>query len=111
MKDTARAFGYGAIHDNSYRHSRAGTMAETAEPNKVFTCRVADKNDEPGIWNVLAEVAADIPARVEEPEDQKNLKSFISKWVAGGSSWVAVDSKGAAIGFVLSTPDNAISIS
>jgi hypothetical protein len=58
----------------------------------------------------LAEIAADIPARVKEPEDQKTLKALINKWVAGGNSWVAVDSKGVVIGFVLSTPDNAVSI-
>jgi hypothetical protein len=83
-------------------------MAETAEPNKVFTCRVADKNDEASIWNVLVEVAPDIPARVEKPQDQEYLKAVISTCVAGSNSWVAIDSKGVVIGFVLSTPDNSI---
>lgn len=83
-------------------------MAETSKSNRVFECRVADKNDEAGIWEVLVEVAPDIPARVEEPEDQENLKAFIGEWVAGGSSWVAVDSEDVVIGFVLSKQDNAI---
>jgi hypothetical protein len=83
-------------------------MAETAEPKKIFTSRVADKKDEAGIWNVLVEVAADIPARVEKPEDQEYLKGVISTCVAGSNSWVAVDSKGVVIGLVLSTPDNSI---
>jgi hypothetical protein len=83
-------------------------MAETANPTKDFECRVAAENDEAGIWEVLVEVAPDIPARVEESEDQENLKAFIGEWVAGGNSWVAVDSEDVVIGFVLSKPDNAI---
>jgi hypothetical protein len=83
-------------------------MAQTSKPDRLFECRVAGKNDEAGIWDVLVEVAPAIPARVKEPEDQENLKAFISEWVALGSSWVAVDSEDAVIGFVLSMPDNAI---
>ena len=52
---------------------------------QVFTCRVADENETKlGIWDVLFEVAPDIPARVEKPEDQKRLKDFISEWVDTG---------------------------
>jgi ribosomal protein S18 acetylase RimI-like enzyme len=75
---------------------------------QVFTCRVADENDKSGIWEILFEVAPDIPARVEKPEEQESLKNYISEWVDVGSSWVAVDSDGLVIGFVLSKPDNGV---
>jgi predicted N-acetyltransferase YhbS len=88
--------------------ARARQMIETSNPTKGFKCRVADANDKSGIWDVLFEVAADIPARAQTPEDQENLKAFISEWVDLGSSLVAVDSNGLVIGFVLSTPDNGV---
>jgi len=62
----------------------------------------------PGIWDVLFEVAPDIPARVEKPEEQENLKNYISEWVDVGSTWVAVDSDALVVGFVLSKPDNGV---
>ena len=58
--------------------------------------------------DVLVEVAPDIPARVEAPADQENLKALISGWVEMGNSWVATDSNALVIGFVLSKPDNLI---
>jgi ribosomal protein S18 acetylase RimI-like enzyme len=83
-------------------------MVEISKPTRDFECRVADENDKSGIWDVLFEVAADIPARVQTPEDQKNLKGFISEWVDVGSSLVAVDSNGLIVGFALSKPDNGV---
>jgi hypothetical protein len=75
---------------------------------QVAICRVADANDKPGIWKVLVEVAPEIPARVEKPEDQESLQNYISEWVDVGSSWVAADSDSLIIGFVLSTPDKGV---
>lgn len=75
---------------------------------QVFTCRVADQNDKSGIWDVLFEVAPDIPARVEKPEEQESLKNYISEWVDVGNTWVAVDSDALVVGFVLSKPDNGV---
>lgn len=83
-------------------------MAETSNQTKDFEYRVAAENDEAGIWQVFVEVAPNIPASVEKSEDQENLKAFISEWVAGGSTWVAVDSEDVVVGFVLSKPDNGI---
>ena len=56
----------------------------------------------------MFEVAPDIPARVEKPEEQESLKNYISEWVDVGSSWVAIDSDALVIGFVLSKPDAGI---
>jgi ribosomal protein S18 acetylase RimI-like enzyme len=81
-------------------------MTDTSKSNIEY--RVATKDDEAGISDVLVEVAPRIPARVEQPEDQETLKAFISEWVAEGCSRIAVDSEGVVIGFILSKSDNAI---
>jgi ribosomal protein S18 acetylase RimI-like enzyme len=74
----------------------------------AFSSRVACSDDETKIWDVLVEVAPDIPARVEDPKDQENLKALISKWVHNGNSWVALDSDSLVIGFILTEPAMAI---
>jgi hypothetical protein len=74
------------------------------ETSWSFSCRIAKRDDETNIWDVLVEVAPDIPARVEDPKDQKTLQSLISGWVQIGSSRVAVDSNSLVIGFILAEP-------
>jgi ribosomal protein S18 acetylase RimI-like enzyme len=74
----------------------------------AFSSRVACSDDKTKIWDVLVEVAPDIPARVKDPEDQENLQALISKWVDNGNSWVALDSHSLVVGFILTEPAAAI---
>ena len=77
-------------------------MIETQ--NWEFKCRAAERNDKTNIWDILVELAPDIPARVEKLEDQEGLQVLIRQCVEGGDSWVAVDPKGNVIGFILARP-------
>jgi len=77
----------------------------------AFSSRAACSDDKTKIWDVLVEVAPDIPARVEDhPKDQENLQAFISGWVDNGNCWVALDSYSRIIGFILTEPAMEIRI-
>ncbi len=80
----------------------------TVTAKGAFSSRVACSDDETKIWDVLVEVAPDIPARVEDPKDQENLKTLISKWVHNSNSWIALNSNSLVIGFILTEPAMAI---
>ena len=77
----------------------------TAGAQKTFSCRVAKQDDETNIWDVLVEVAPEIPVPTDDQERQKALQDLIRRCVDGGDTWVAVDSNGAVIGFILAKPD------
>jgi ribosomal protein S18 acetylase RimI-like enzyme len=70
-----------------------------------FDCHVADKNVETDIFDIMQEVAPEIPILLDAPERQEMMKAIIIECCASGESWVAVDSDGTVVGFALAKPD------
>jgi N-acetylglutamate synthase-like GNAT family acetyltransferase len=71
----------------------------------TFDCRVADENDAAAIFDIMQEVASEIPVMLDSPEHQEAMKGTIVECCDSGESWVAVDSDGTVIGFALAKPD------
>jgi hypothetical protein len=76
--------------------------------DQKFKCRVARRADETNIWDVFVEIAPDVPVPVDDPEGQKILQGLIRECVDGGDSWVAVDSDGVVVGYLLAKPDKLV---
>jgi ribosomal protein S18 acetylase RimI-like enzyme len=72
---------------------------------EVFSCRAATRNDETNVWDVLVEVAPNIPLALDDQHDQEIAQDLIRRCIDGGDTWIAVDSKGAIIGFILAQPN------
>ena len=66
--------------------------------------RPAVRNDEPYILAVLDEVASEIPVRLDGEERQAKIQTEITQCRQSGKSWVAVDTHGKIVGFVLARP-------
>src|SRR5579863_7572908 len=72
---------------------------------EVFSCRMATRDDETNVWDVLVEVAPNIPVALDDPGGRGIVKNLIRTCIDGGDTWIAVDSNGEVIGFVLAQPD------
>jgi N-acetylglutamate synthase-like GNAT family acetyltransferase len=75
------------------------------QASKAVEYRVANIADATGIFSVLQEVAPEIPVLLDTPESQEIIRSIIVECCNSGDSWVAVDTKGTVVGFVLAKPD------
>jgi hypothetical protein len=67
--------------------------------------RVATPDDARGIFSVLAEVAPEIPVRIDTCGRRKNIFGKVREWTSSGDSLVAIDSDGRVVGFLLVEPD------
>jgi len=70
-----------------------------------FEYRLANGDDETDILAVLEEVAPEIPVRLDGPERQAKIRTEITQCHQTRKSWVAVDTEGKVVGFVLARPD------
>ena len=67
--------------------------------------RLAGRDDETHILAVLEEVATEIPVRLDGAEMQEKIRTEITQCHKTRKSWVAVDTDGKVVGFVLTRPD------
>ena len=67
--------------------------------------RLAGRDDETDILAVLEEVATEIPVRLDGAERQDRIRTEIRQCHQTKKSWVAVDTDGKVVGFVLARPD------
>jgi ribosomal protein S18 acetylase RimI-like enzyme len=70
----------------------------------MTTYRPAAHEDETDILAVLEEVASEIPVRLDGDERQRKIQTEIIQCRQAGKSWVAVDTHGKVVGFVLARP-------
>ena len=68
-------------------------------------CRVAAPDDAVGIFGVLAEVAQEIPLRIDTGERREAIFRIIEGCIGAGESRIATDGGGGTVGFVLVEPD------
>jgi ribosomal protein S18 acetylase RimI-like enzyme len=80
-------------------------MIETSKTAQTFECRVASRDDETNVWDVLVEVAPNIPVPLDDPEAQGIVQNLIRRCIDAGNTWIAVDSNGVVVGFILAQPD------
>ncbi|WP_141686510.1 hypothetical protein [Bradyrhizobium sp. LMTR 3] len=69
-----------------------------------ITCRAASEEHHTGILAVLEEAAPEIPVDLNSADKQEIIKAIIFQCCGSGNSLVAVDAKGAVVGFVLAKP-------
>jgi hypothetical protein len=67
--------------------------------------RIANGDDETDILAVLEEVATEIPVRLDGEERQQKIQTEIRQCHQTKKSWVAVDTDGKVVGFMLARPD------
>lgn len=67
--------------------------------------RPAIGDDETDILALLEEVAPEVPVRLDGKDRQDKIQTVIVECRRSGKSWVAVDSSGSVVGFVLARPD------
>jgi Acetyltransferase (GNAT) family len=89
-------------------------LEESEAMTEAHTYRLANGEDHTDILAVLEEVAPEIPVSLGSTANQEAIKSIIVACCASGESWVAVDTDGTVVGFVLAKKDlhenNAISL-
>lgn len=69
-----------------------------------FTYRQAGLEDSAEIHALLLALAPEIPIRVERLEDEERLYALVRNCARSGESWVACESAGRIVGFVLVEP-------
>jgi N-acetylglutamate synthase-like GNAT family acetyltransferase len=79
--------------------------AEMTQTSNTVDYRVASRNDETGILDVLAEVAPEIPVSIDASDSQHPIRGIIRECHESGKSWVAVDADGKVVGCVLAKKD------
>ena len=67
--------------------------------------RIATGDDTMGVLTVLAEVAAEIPLRLDTYQQQEAARGIVTEAISFGESLVALDNDGNVIGFLLIEPD------
>jgi hypothetical protein len=77
-------------------------MIKTSDPIEY---RVANAEDGAGIWDLMQEIAPEIPVVLDTPELQAAMQSIIVECCASKDSLVAVDAAGTIVGVVLAKPD------
>lgn len=68
----------------------------------LVSIRVARPSDAATIFAVLAEVASEIPVRLDGMERQNAIRSIVAECCKGKISWVALDEDRKVVGFLLS---------
>ncbi len=85
---------------------RYSTTPESADRKMTrMKLRIAIEGHALGIFEVLAEVAPEIPLLLDTNERREAVTAMISSWIASGESLVAMDDNGRVIGFLLVEPD------
>jgi ribosomal protein S18 acetylase RimI-like enzyme len=67
--------------------------------------RVAAPGDSEGIFDVLAEVAPEIPLLIDTRERRKAVSEIINECISTGESWVTTAGDEVVVGFCLAKPD------
>ena len=70
-----------------------------------FEYRVAGSHDETDMYEVIEQVAPEIPVLLDTEGRQKAMRGIIVECHKSGKSWVAVDTNGKVVGCVLARPD------
>ena len=71
----------------------------------TFEYRVASSHDETDMYEVIEEVAPEIPVLLDTEGRQNAMRGIIVECHRSGKSWVAVDANGKVVGCVLARSD------
>jgi hypothetical protein len=65
--------------------------------------RSANKADAKSVFDLLRDVAPEIPLRLDQGRDQQ-IRELVGECISSGSLWVTIDSEGRLTGFLLAKP-------
>jgi predicted N-acetyltransferase YhbS len=81
-------------------------MTRKSDGDQVtFEYRTAVGSDAANIFDVLQNVASEVPVSIDDSERQERMKFIVKECCDSGESLVAVDGDGSVVGFVLAKPD------
>jgi hypothetical protein len=85
------------------RRRGGAAMTKTSEP--AIEYRIARRDDETGILDLLEEVASEIPTDIDPSDPLDPITGIIRQCCDSGKSWIAIDEDDSVVGFVLARKD------
>jgi hypothetical protein len=71
----------------------------------VYQYRLATSDDVSKVFDLLVEVAPEIPLHVHIPENKDAALNCVERCCASGETWIALDRDNQIVGFLLAEPD------
>ena len=84
---------------------KRGAWAVVDETMTEINVRIAAADDTMEVLAVLAEVAVEIPLRLDTNQHKEAARGIVTEGISSGESLVALDNNGNVVGFLLIEPD------